>query len=71
MRDKLAAVAKDNKRSVNAEVVARLEWSFDPTAAARFISDGDTTISLDELMRKIYEGVAEERARKHSGKKTV
>lgn len=34
MRDRIAAAAKANSRSMNAEIVARLEGSFDPQTPA-------------------------------------
>ena len=44
MRDRLTALAKENKRSVNAEVVARLEASLDNTARAKAGSTVETTV---------------------------
>ena len=34
MREQIAVVAKENNRSMNAEVVARLQGSFEPNIAA-------------------------------------
>lgn len=36
MRDKIAAVAKENTRSMNQEIIARLEQSFEKEDAAEF-----------------------------------
>ncbi len=42
MRDRLKATAEANKRSLNAEIVARLEWSLDRDLT----DDGDEKHSL-------------------------
>jgi plasmid stability protein len=70
MRAKLADAAKRNNRSMNAEVVARLQASFEPApdwqidainaAAARNIEAATTVIraEYEQLMRDMREEVA-------------
>lgn len=74
MRDKIAEAAKDNNRSMNAEIVARLEDSFMSSAASRYrwalaqINDASsvqTTVSM--LAEAISEQTAELLERVFSG----
>ena len=60
LRDRIAEGARVNKRSINAEIVARLEWSFEPGAGARFIRAGEETISIESLINIIQAGVMQE-----------
>lgn len=45
MRDQIAEAAKANNRTMNAEIVARLEKSFDNDSSSR----GLITVSMDEF----------------------
>lgn len=74
MREKIAEAAKDNNRSMNAEIVARLEESFMSSAASRYrwalaqINDASlmqTTVSM--LAEAISEQTAELLERVFSG----
>ena len=56
LRDRIAEGAKANKRSLNAEIVARLEWSFEPGAGARFVRAGEEVISIESLINIIKAG---------------
>jgi predicted house-cleaning noncanonical NTP pyrophosphatase (MazG superfamily) len=53
MRDRIAEAAKESGRSMNAEIVLRLQRSFDTTTA--------TTAELDDLRTKIQDVVDEVR----------
>lgn len=52
MREKITALAKENNRSANAEIVARLQGSFDMPANG---------VELDQYTRKDIEEVARDR----------
>lgn len=54
MRDRIAEVAKANNRSMNAEIVARLERSFEDI-------DGDSKL-IDEVLQKILARLSEKGA---------
>lgn len=56
MRDRLAAAARQNKRSVNAEVVARLESTFYAERNTRVIDfGGPDIIPVDDLIEWLKE----------------
>lgn len=64
MRDRIAEAAKQNNRSMNAEVVARLQASFDPapsadgSAAQELAASREQTIkSMAHLQRSLCESV--------------
>ncbi|MDQ8942238.1 Arc family DNA-binding protein [Acinetobacter soli] len=49
MRDKIAAAAKENTRSMNQEIIARLEQSFNNDSLLPKILDEQVTNTLDSL----------------------
>jgi len=54
LRQQLEAAAKENHRSLNAEIVARLQESFDKPAA-RPMQDSDLDMLLDLLRERAKE----------------
>jgi hypothetical protein len=53
MRDRIAASAKENSRSMNAEIIARIEYSFSGSAREEAIEEIKGL--LDQQYRKAFE----------------
>ncbi|MCA3488126.1 MAG: Arc family DNA-binding protein [Rhodobacter sp.] len=54
MRERIKTAAEANRRSMNAEIVARLEWSFSPVAdvpSDHIPLDKDEVEKMDEIVR--------------------
>ena len=76
MRDRIAEIAKANGRSMNAEIVRRLEWSFEapldkkadgeirPISAAEMRRIADMIEELTARMDKVFGPIAEARRAK-------
>lgn len=62
LRDKVEEAAKSNGRSMNAEIVARLQQSFAETTQP--LQDLKTGELIDELMRRFPPGMVEVRVGK-------
>lgn len=61
MRDRLAEAARANGRSMNAEIVARLEQSFaKPVPALRSMFEDSASDHFDQMLGKISESALEE-----------
>ena len=63
MREKISEAATANKRSMTAEIVARLEWSFENADATRGHSSATNTQSEIETLRDQIRVEAMERKR--------
>lgn len=66
LRDKLKSASEENHRSMNAEIVARLQESFDPAPAEAHTLDEATR---RELLASLMAEIAEERLRQIAGER--
>lgn len=54
LRDRIAQVAKENNRSMNAEIIARLEASFGDAPASQWAPVSEVTQRMvDEIVRRL------------------
>lgn len=61
MRDRLAEAARANGRSMNAEIVARLEQTFaKPVPALRAVFEDSSSDSFEQMLGKISESALQE-----------
>lgn len=66
LRDRIKAAAEDNHRSMNAEIIARLEDTFAPPIDLppdEIQLDTDELVRMDRIMREFAELIANRRSR--------
>jgi hypothetical protein len=70
MRKRIKAEAEANRRSMNAEIVARLEWTFSPVSGVpseHVQLDQDELEKMDEIMRAFSNLLMHRRSRGEVG----
>ena len=72
MRKRIKTEAEANRRSMNAEIVARLEWTFSPVSnvpSEHVPLDEDEVQKMDEIMRAFSNLLMNRRSRGEAGGK--
>ncbi|MFG1276531.1 Arc family DNA-binding protein [Xanthobacter autotrophicus] len=65
LKQRISEAAVANNRSLNAEIVGRLEWSFDPHAGAKFLTVGRETITVEQFIKSVAAELSREMGEKN------